>query len=191
MRRQAGVSMIESLVTLLVAGVVMGGLVQVAVSVNKTNTLTVSIPAAQDEAARVVNLLADEVRNAQTCGATVGCVKDAAIGMATSKEITFYRDATGASRRYRQENGELRRFTGTATTPDRVIPNVTNLDLRYFTSTTYNAASHGTPESWGGLITGSSLPQIAAIRIEATVRVGGQNATYSTVVRLRNSPKKS
>jgi hypothetical protein len=169
----------------------MGGLVQVAVSVNKTNTLTVNIPAAQDEAARVVNLLADEIRNAQICTASVGCVANSAIGMATAKEITFYRDSTGAARRYRQENGELRRFTGTSTTPDRVIPNVTNLDLKYFLSTSYNAASHGTPESWGGLVTGSTLAQIAAVRIEATVRVGGQNATYSTVVRLRNSPKKS
>lgn len=190
MKNRKAFSLIEALVTMLVLGIVMGGLLQLAVSVNRTNTATVSNPVAQDEAVRVVNLLANEIRNSRMCTATTGCVKDSAVATAAGKEIMIYTSSAGAKRRYLLEDDSLKRFTGDATSPDQVIPNVVNLDLKYTLSTSYNATTLADISGWGSLYTAASLPQIIAARVEATVKVGGRMATYSTIVRLRNSPKK-
>ncbi len=191
MNKRSGISLIEALVTCLLLGVVMGGMFQLVVSVNKANTFTVTMPVVQDEATRIVNLIASDLATAPLCTASSGCTTDSAIHSAAASSVSMYTAASGARRTYTLENGALKRFIGTATTADLTVNDVSAFALKYCSSTDYNMATIPAVSGWPTSITsGANTKQINAISISLTINQGGLKGEYSTIVRLRNSPKK-
>jgi Tfp pilus assembly protein PilW len=192
MRKRSGRTLMEMLVVALLLGVVMGGLSQMAVSLNKINVFSTSMPTVQDDANRIVNLIANDVRSAPLCTTSSGGkVQDSVIDTASSNALTIYTSDAGATRRYSltsttfgvSDNGAAAWLT---------IPNVSSLAIQYCTITdsSYNLATLPADSSWSTSVTGSDRLKIAAIKVSATVTRNGLVGTYSAVVRLRNSPKR-
>jgi hypothetical protein len=134
-----------------------------------------------------IDLMADHLRNAQLTTAT----PEKAVSAASATSVTYYTDSAGSQVTYFLSGSNLMRTEGDATmSPSTVLTGVTSLQFTYYKIATYNAAGFA-PCSSPSAPTTAELPRLSAVQIDATVAQDGFTATYSTLVRLRNSPKKT
>jgi Tfp pilus assembly protein PilW len=180
--------LIEAMVVGVIISVLMGGLIQLAFSMNKANQVVTGMPSVQDDAVRIVNVIAADVKNAVLCSGGSG-LADSAVHEAGSSKIGVYRAVDGKRYTFQFTDGKVVRLVDNGTTPDWSVSGVTGFSLKYGTSSTYNVAT--LPASWATSVTGDTRKQIAAVEITATVMRGGLTGTYTTIVRLRNSPKRA
>ena len=156
----------------------------------RAQSTATGLPSVQEDAVRLVTMVADNLKNAPDCTATSGCNTNSVFSSVAASSMVIYTAASGTTRTYRLQSGSFQRIQGNAGTPDLTIPNVTSLTLNYFTSSTgaYNVSTG--PNSWSGTIATANLKNIAAVRISVTITRGGLVGKYTTDVRLRNSPVK-
>ncbi len=183
MRR--GLGLIELLIAVVVVAIAMALFFPSMLGVWKMQTLSYGMPTVDNDARAIALNLADSLRAATLCNATdTGCTVDAAVENATATGLTVYR---------RNDDGTLKKITlavvggafqqrtnGVVTT----IDNDATFTLVFYTGTTYNSNSL-TPFT----PTDATLKSLAAVGIQTTVARNGLTSSYSTVVRLRNSPK--
>ena len=184
MRR--GLGLIELLIAIVVAAIAMALFFPSMLGVWKMQTLSYGMPTVDNDARGIALSLADSLRAATLCSTTdAGCTVDAAVENATATGLTVYR---------RSDDGTLKKITlavvggafqqqtngGVATT----INNDATLALVFYTGTAYNSSSL-TPFT----PTNATLKTLAAVGIQASVVRNGLTSSYSTVIRLRNSPK--
>ena len=131
--------------------------------------------------------MADHLRNAQLASTSPYRVLDAA----TATSVTYYTDSARASVSYFLSGTTLMRTEGdltVAATP--VLTGVTSLRFVYYKIASYNASGFIACASPSAPTT-AELNFLAAIQIDATVTQDGHTSSYSTLVRLRNSPRKT
>lgn len=185
--RKSGVTLIELMVGIVITlflGSVFWGLLTVSYAVNSN---VVGENLVSGEARKAVEIMASHLTNAQLNTSTSAGVPDSAIDAATGTDITYYTDNTGTDTvRYRQNGTDLLRTDNTGDTV--VAQNIQSLSLKYFKATAYNSAWTTTKDV---LPEASELPQLVGVEIKVVVTRDGYSADYTSVVRLRNSPKKS
>ncbi|MDX2064317.1 MAG: prepilin-type N-terminal cleavage/methylation domain-containing protein [Fimbriimonadaceae bacterium] len=191
MRRNAGVTVIEMMITGVVMSIILVGILGAFSGIAQTNAMVNNLPPVHSDAMEIVNKVAAEVRKAPLCTATSGCTTDSAIHTANANSLTIYRDAAGSQRTFRLNNGTFEILN--ATTVVWSSPNVTSLTFQYLTNSglTYNMTSSFDASSWGTTVSSTNLKGMTAIRITATTVRNGMTASYTSTVRLRNSPKKT
>ncbi len=192
MVKRRAVTLIELLVVALLLGVVMAGIGQSAISLNKANVFNTAMPVVQDDANRIVNAIATDLRAAPLCTATTGCVTDSAISEATQTAITLYKTAAGVTTRYALSGTKLERFDNGSATPTVTIQDVPNFSIQYVINpdSSYNRLAQPASGDWVNTVTGADRLKISVVRISASVTRNGLAGTYSTTIRLRNSPKR-
>lgn len=187
MRRQRGALLVDMIVGLL-ASFLVGAVLMSAMQSTVTARETVNEQnESQTNVRQPIDLVADHLRNAQLTSAT----PEQVISAASATSVTYHTNAAGAQVSYFLRGTTLMRTEGDVTvsaTP--VLTGVTSLRFTYYKIATYNAAGFA-PCSSPSAPTSTELPRLSAIQIDATVTQDGYSATYSTLVRLRNSPKKT
>lgn len=181
--------MIESLVSVMLVSVLLLGLYSLMGAVSVVQTVTYDMTASIRDARNALDTMADHLRNAQLCSGTGGSlVTDSAVETGSTNDVTYYSDAAGTPVRYRLSGTNLIRTAGGSDTT--ALTNVTSLSFTYYTSTTYNSgALVATTNSHAP--TATELPRLAAIGISASTTTNGRTMGYTTLVRLRNSPKRA
>lgn len=178
-------TLVEMLVGLGVATVVMAALFPSFLNLWRMQQTSFGMPGVQDDAREAAITVAQALRSATLCTSNdgAGCTLNAAAESASSNGVTVYRrndDGTLSEIVYSTSSGNLTaQSSGPATT---LYPNAT-LALTFYGSATYNSSSLSpyTP-------TNATLTNLAAVGIVATVARNGLTGTYSTLIRLRNSP---
>lgn len=143
-----------------------------------------------DTASRTpIDILADHLRNAQAAKAA----GYAAIVSGGATEVTYYAsDNTSDTVRYWLDGTDLKRTTGGTTTV--VMSDVSALNFTYYKASStpvsyYNSSVSQTDNPTSPSAT--ELPNLAMIRITATVNIDGYSRELLGWVRLRNSPRKN
>jgi hypothetical protein len=187
MNRQRGAVLIDMIMGLLLSFLV-GAVIMSAMQTSIASRDTViEQNESQTSARQPLDLMADHVRNAQLASAAPYRVLDA--GTATS--LTYYTDSSRSSVSYFLDGTTLKRTEGDLTvSPTTVLTGVTSLRFVYYKIATYNASGF-IPCTSPSAPTSAELNFLAAIQIDATVTQDGYTSSYSTLVRLRNSPRKT
>ena len=184
MRRMRGAIMVDMLMGLLVSflvGAVIMSAMQSSVTardvVNEQNE-------SQTNARQPLDIMADHLRNAQLASTA----PEQVIGAGSATSVTYYVDSARTAVTYSLSGTTLQRVDNATTTT--VLTGVSSLRFTYYKIATYNAAGFvacTSPSAPSAL----ELARLAAIQIDATVTQDGYTSSYSTIVRLRNSPKKT
>jgi hypothetical protein len=179
-------ALVQALFGLMITAVVMTALLSVVVNLQKSQLYATSMPSAHQKAQDMALLLASQIRAAELCTATdSGCTVDAAVEATSATAITVYgRDSANALTEtiYRVQSTNFQKVVGNTTTT--IFTNAT-LALTYYTSTTYHAATLTTytPDS-------TTTKNLIGVKIVASATENNLTSSFTTFVRLRNSPKK-
>lgn len=130
-----------------------------------------------------MDTLADGIRNAQSGPS------HQVFSTAAANDVTIYTNASGNTTRLWLDTtvspAQLKRIrttAGTASTPQVIGTGVTSLQFTY-----YPAGGWATTDS-PHLPSAGELPTIGAVKIKAQMAINGYSRSFTTVVRLRNSP---
>jgi type II secretory pathway component PulJ len=185
MRTRRGVTLIEVMVVGIVMFVIAGGLLQVFTSVHAAHQSSQAIPDVQQQVTALVNELAAAIRQAQICPTGAACVADAAVSSAGTNSISLYSYCTSAGCEtilYEDIGGQIMKVWES----EDIIAHNTNIQFQYYTSPEYTSTS-----STFEPVENPALAEIIAVEVSATTSRDGITATYTTVVRLRNAPRKT
>jgi prepilin-type N-terminal cleavage/methylation domain-containing protein len=134
-----------------------------------------------------IDVVADHLRNAQQY--TADNVTYTCISAAGASSVTYYTDSAGSTITYYLESGSLKSDQGG--TVKTVVTGLSTLTFTYYlaasTSSYYSTSLAATDPSTFGA---TERARIAAILISGSVAVNGYPRSFSTMVRLRNSPRK-
>jgi Tfp pilus assembly protein PilW len=182
MKKQRGAVLVDLMAGLMISflvGAVIMSAMQTSVSARETvNEQNQS----QTDARQPLDLMADHLRNAQL---SVNTLPEVAVTAGTATAVTY--NTTGAPVTYALSGANLQRTeSGTTTT---VLTGITSLRFTYYKIASYNASGF-VPCLTPTAPLSTEFPRLAAIQVDATVTQDGYTSSYSTIVRLRNSPKK-
>jgi type II secretory pathway pseudopilin PulG len=190
MRR--GFTLVEVLVYGVVLAVASSSLMYLMITLVKTQTQTTAIPTAQAQAQDAIAGIAAFLRRAPLCAAESGCtgVVDSAFKTADPTTVTVYSSPQGDTVTFSNTGGALVRTSG-GTSVDLIGDSLT-LKLEYLLSPelTYTMASQDTYTWLNTVTTAANMKAIVAVKITATVERDGATSVQTSIVRLRNSPKK-
>jgi hypothetical protein len=145
------------------------------------------MPAVQNDARQLALTIAGALRRATLCTASdSGCVVDAAAESASTSGVTVYRRETNGSLTklaYGVSGGNAQVTTGATTS---ILATGGSMTLTFYQGSTYHSSSLTTftPDN-------TTIKQLIAVAITTSVTRNGLSGSYSTLVRLRNSPKKA
>lgn len=188
-----------TLIEILVSGVILGVLLTLFItlfgSMFKAQAFTSTMPSVQADTADTLNALAQALRRAPICESSAGCtgLSGSAFDVASANTFTLYRTAAGPADQFTVVNGRLR-TSSTVTQGSGLTGSSGTLTLSFAYLTNaggaYLATGDPAAATWVTSVTGAARANISAVRITVQHGGGGLVGTYSTIVRLRNSPKK-
>jgi Tfp pilus assembly protein PilV len=195
MRRQAGITLMEVLVSTVLMGVVAGGLFQVFANTYSDRDFVVRQGTLETSSRAPIDSLADHIRNAQQVHLVepptqVG--QSSVIADGTKTSITYYKSGSSSDTvKYWLSGTDLKRTADGSTVT--VLSDVQELEFQYFKipagSTNYNNSSVA-PTTDINAPTAAERPLLSQISIRAKVSVDGYLREMASLVRLRNSPYK-
>ncbi len=190
-RRALGMTMIELLIGLVIMSVMLLALYSLFGAQAAVQSVVLDENSASRDARNPLDTLADHLRSAQLCDASLACgyTANSVIDAATASDITYYvySGGTWSKVRYYLSGTTLNRVAGGTTVA--TLQNVNSLTLAYYTNSTYNSTNL-TATASPNAPTAAELLKLAAIRITASTTTDGRTVQYSTLVRLSNSPLK-
>jgi Tfp pilus assembly protein PilW len=188
--RNRGWTAVELLVGMVITSLMLIAMYFLFMAQYNVQSVTYDVTASARDARNPLDMIGDHVRMAAMCDSTQGCVgtNNSVIDAASANALTYYTSAAGAKAQYHLSGTTLVRTVGVVNT--NALVNVTSLALTYYKSSTYNNANLTTTTT-ANAPTAAELPLLSAIRITASTTTNGRSIHYSTLVRLRNSPKKT
>jgi len=194
-RTQAGMSITELLVSLLMTLVISGALFTAFVNTFQARDTVIGQGTVESAARTPIDDLADHLRNAQqywTTGSTTptAVTQSMVIAAGTTTSVTYYKSNSSTDTvRYWLSGSNLQRTAdGTTTT---VLANVQSLLITYYKDAggNYNVDYNSLTKT-GSTLTSADLPLISEVNIYAKVVIDGFKRDLACRVRLRNSPYK-
>jgi hypothetical protein len=182
---RSGLVQMELMITGLLTLVVALGLITAVIGYGHSHDVVVGENLVSVAGRTPIDTLADHLRNAQQQGSGLNYT---ALAAGTQTSVTYYATAGGVTVQYWKDGSQLKRTTGGTTTV--IMDGLQSLSLTYYKSTTYNNNSWVTTDN-PHAPTAAELRWIGAIRIEGSATVDGYSTSYNTLVRLRNSPRKT
>ncbi|HWD38205.1 MAG TPA: hypothetical protein VG944_05100 [Fimbriimonas sp.] len=200
-------TMIEVLVSTIVVGLIMGGLLAVVSSIYSAETFAVTMPSVQSDARQMALTVAAGIRNATICTssdqATGPCIwPGGAIESPTGAQLTVYHrqtDGTLANVKYYISSDGTNTFctdtktghSGSSTTVTQRSYTDAGISFTYYQSTSSAYHTNGLSQ-FASFPTSATSGQLIAIGITARITRGSNvNGQYTTLVRLRNSPQQT
>ncbi|MGI8922731.1 MAG: PulJ/GspJ family protein [Fimbriimonadales bacterium] len=186
MKRQRGSLMMEMLIGSVIA-ILIGTVVFRAFLTSASSRENVIGQNKAAAAARApIDALADHLRNSQLF-ATLLSPNGSVLAAGTRSDITYHATTAGEQVRYFLRGSQLIRVVdGTETV---ALRDVSTLSFTYYRAPKYNwpdSIATTNPHA----PTFAEMPFLTAIHIKASVTIDGYKSYYSSVVRLRNSPRK-
>jgi hypothetical protein len=180
-------TLMEGLVATFVLSILMIGVLQVMVGVYNDQIFSIGMPTVQENSRQMAITLANALRGATLCASTdTGCTLNAAVTNATASTITIYTRPSSAivQTTYGLTGGSFFSKVGSASAVD-LYPGAT-FTLTYYTSSGYHNTSLKTYSP-----TNTTTINLIAVGITTSVVDNGITGSYTTLVRLRNSPLKT
>ena len=195
MRRQAGITLMEVLVTTVLMGVIAGGLFQVFANTYSDRDFVVRQGTLETSSRAPIDALADHIRDAQQVHSVeppTQVSQSSVIADGTKTSITYYKSGSSTDTvKYWLSGTDLKRTADGSTVT--VLSDVQELEFQYFKipagSTNYNNSSVA-PTTDINVPTAAERPLLSQISIRAKVSVDGYLREMASLVRLRNSPYK-
>ncbi len=192
MRRSKAFTLVEVLIYGIILVVAGSAVIGLMISLRKTQVQITGGPTAHAHAQDAVAAVAAFVRRAPLCLTTAGCsgVINSAFKSASSDSLSVYTSSAGTTATFTNENGALNRAQGTSKVA--IIPNSLTIKFEYLLSPeyTYTMAASTDSLKWLNEVPAESLQSVVAVRITATISRDDLSSVQSSIVRLRNSPKK-
>jgi prepilin-type N-terminal cleavage/methylation domain-containing protein len=201
--KRLGVTLIELMVATIVLGLVMSGLLQLVIGIYNAQKAVTNLPDVQWAAEDAVKRIAADLRRAPLCNVASGCtesgqIEDAALREAAADSLSVYTQPGGKYHRYAINSGALERTVSGSTPVTTTVTDATvTLALQYMKNAAngsgyyYQSSTDPDSATWvTSLPNASDLKACAAVKLTASVTRAGYTGSYSTIVRLRNSPKK-
>lgn len=204
-RRRRAITLVELLVSVLILGVLGSVLYSVFGMTFRMHDVVIGQNNAFTDTRKGIDLMADHIRNAQRLETT----PYNAVVSGTIDDLTYYwydgvtKDSNGTitgyvvggsnvntphTLRVRKNGSVIEMIDGGTTTT--LASNIASLTLTYYKmSTGYTGAWSTTTDP--NAPTNAELPRIAGIEIKVGVARDGYTTEYKTMVRLRNSPRKT
>ncbi|RYG24871.1 hypothetical protein EON82_09180 [bacterium] len=185
--RRRGVTLIQLLVGTVLGTVVLGGVLVGFMALWNMQKMGLQMPAVQQDARQLALTIASSLRRATLCTSSdSSCVVDAAAESASSSGITAYRRNTNGSLSklvYSVSSGNVQVVDAGSTS---ILAAGGSLTLTFYQAATYhsNSLTTYTPDN-------TTIKQLIAVGITTSVSRNGLSGSYTTTVRLRNSPKKA
>ncbi len=172
------VTLMEVLVSALISTIVLAVFVPQFTSLYAVNNFVLQSPPVFSEATDMVNLVARDLRRS-------ALVNNAPITSATASAISIYTDTSGDTITYDISGGHFREAVNGGPAVD--LFSTATLDLTYYQSATHDnsALTAYTPVSL------SDFQQLVAVKIKGRITRHSYDGSYTTLVRLRNSPVKA
>lgn len=183
--KQRGTTLIQMLAGIVIMGVLSAGVFQALITLVKEREFSTKNPMIQEDARQMANLLAGAFRRSTLCtGSDSGCTLDSSVESFTASGVTIYTRPTSTlvETTYDISSGTFRKTIGNTTTN---LYTGASLTITYYAAGSYNASTM-TATAPGSL----SGPSLAAVKIQTSITRNGFTGAYSTMVRLRNSPKR-
>jgi type II secretory pathway component PulJ len=195
MRKQAGITLMEVLVTTVLMGVIAGGLFQVFANTYSDRDFVVRQGTLETASRTPIDTLADHIRNAQQVHSVeppTQVAHSSVLAEGTKTSVTYYKSGSSTDTvKYWLSGTELKRTADGSTVT--VLSDVQELEFQYFKlpagSNNYNNSSVVPTTDINGP-TVAEGPLISQISIRAKVNVDGYLREMASLVRLRNSPYK-
>jgi len=187
-RRELGGTLPELLTTVVIAACFLGLVGSAMTGLNAIWQSVMTYNPSLAEHRRMLDNVAEHVRNAQGCRNTASAYNSQAVVAATSTSVTYIADKDSCSTiRYYLSGTDLMRQVGTAT-PTRVASDITSMTLSYLKSNSYNSPwSSTTVATTPG---STELNLLSGVKLHLVSNVNGQSITSDVTIRLRNSPQK-
>jgi type II secretory pathway pseudopilin PulG len=182
--KRRGITLLEILASVALLTIVLSGLFTIFVSISGVQKFTSTMPGVQDYAQKMTLDVAAALRKATLAtAADTSCTLNAAVESASSTAVTVYSGANGSITKTAYANSGANVNKGGVLWYSNA-----SLAFTYYQSSTasYHLASGSgltayTPSA-------STTKNLVAVKVAGTYTSGGLTATYSTIVRLRNSP---
>jgi hypothetical protein len=178
-------TLIELLVATAITSIVMAGLLQAVISLFSSFSFAMGLNQTVVEAGDTANQIVAAIRRSAPCDPRSSCTENpgSALAEARSDRVTFYVDSRGRKATYWNNAGQI-----LFQAPDQGISVVAEdgaFALKYYQASDYNSSDldEFTP-------TASTLKRVIAVQVSVSTRSNGVQDSYSTMVRLRNSPFK-
>jgi type II secretory pathway component PulJ len=192
LRRRSGFTLIELLVYGIILAIASSTVLALVISIGRTQSQVTAQPTVQAQAQDALTAVAAYLRRAPLCDAEAGCtdVVDSAFKTANNTSLDVYTSSAGSSANFSNTNGALIRTQGAKTAT--IIPDSLTIRFQYVLSPSLAYTMGGTTDSlaWQDSVAREELKAIVAVKITATVARDNVISAQSSVVRLRNSPKK-
>jgi type II secretory pathway pseudopilin PulG len=192
MRRNRGFTLVELLIYGTILAIASGSILSILITLRKTQTQVTTQPTVQAQAQDALSAVAAFVRRAPICTKFLGCTEnvDSAFRSASATSLSVYTSAAGASATFSTVNGALMRTQGT--TSVAIVPSDVTMRYQYVLSPSLDYTMNASSDAyvWLDTVPATSLPAIVAVKITATVTRDDVSSIQSSIVRLRNSPKK-
>ena len=158
----------------------------------KTQALVTGQPTAHAQTQDAIAAVAAFVRRAPLCSTAFGCKAniDSAFESAARDSMTLYNTGAGGTVTFSNGDGALYRTQGTNRVA--IIPDSLTMKFQYLLSPSLTYTMNSSTESlvWLDAVPSESLAAIVAVKITASIERDAVSSVQSSVVRLRNSPKK-
>lgn len=167
----------ELLLAALISTVLLLVAIPAFTSIYQASSFCMYSPPVQESATAMVGLIARDLRMAPT-------VNGAEITAATATSITIYTGSSGTTETYSVSNSNFQITAGGHTT---TIASNAVMNIVYFKSSSYNSSglTSYVPKTL------ADFQSLVAVKIAGKVANNGYAGTYTTMVRLRNTPSKS
>jgi prepilin-type N-terminal cleavage/methylation domain-containing protein len=187
--KRRGMTLVELAVVVVIIGIITTGLLTVWMSMSGIQSFTTTMPPVQETAQRMTMDVAAAFRKATLAtSADTTCTLNAAVESASSTAVTIYSGSNGSITKttYANSSGNITKATNGGAAA--ILYAGASLAFTYYqsSSSSYHLASTSGLSSYTP--TSSTTKNLVAVQIVGTYTSGGFTATYTTMVRLRNSP---
>ncbi|HSI72112.1 MAG TPA: type II secretion system protein [Fimbriimonas sp.] len=187
-----GFTLLELLVYGIILAVASTTVLALVITMGRTQAQATEEPAVQALTQDAITAVAAYVRRAPLCNADEGCtaLADSAFQSADSTSLAVFSTSTGTVASFVCRDGALTRTIGRNAIV--IIPDSLTMKFQYVLSPSLAYTMGGSTDTlaWQDSVTGSDLKAIMAVKITATVTRDYAKSVQTSIVRLRNSPKK-
>jgi type II secretory pathway component PulJ len=193
-RQHRGSLLLEMCIAVGLMALVGAGLASLLRNTYRMSEFTLNQNSSSAEARTQMDMLADQLRNAQSY--TSGTVKKV-FASASNSDMTIYLNSTGDTARYWLDTSvspaafKQSKTVSGVTTTTTLLTGMSSLQFTYYqqASSSYTAASSG----WTTTLdshnpTSLELPKIGTVVVSITVTQSGCSNQFNSRIRLRNSP---
>jgi len=186
-RNGRGFTFSEVLMSLLILSFVLAVAYQLFVTLYVGQMTSANEGRVSADSRQAISMMVDHMRNASSCDGSAG-VAQSVLDSAGPTSFTYYSSTTCSKVTYARSGTNLTRQEDT-NSPTTEAFNISSISFTYYKAATYNTAWSPTTDPQNP--TAAELPYVCGVLVNVMSTSGNVSIKTSTIVRLRNAPRKS